>query len=65
MAALGEEVAFRGYLLTRLTELLGRGPAGLGASVVGSSVLFGMLHTEQGLVGVVASAVAGDVYGLW
>ena len=35
--------------------------AGIPATL-GSSVLFGLLHTEQGLVGVVASALTGAVF---
>ncbi len=57
-----EETAFRGYLLTRLTEVLGRSRAGLIASVTVSSILFGLLHTEQGVVGVAVSGLAGAVF---
>jgi membrane protease YdiL (CAAX protease family) len=53
LAAFGEELAYRGYLLTRLREALGGGRAGLLVGVVASSVLFGLGHTEQGLIGVV------------
>ncbi len=62
LAAVGEELAFRGYLQTRLTELLGaRGP-GLVVSVVVSSLLFGMVHTEQGLVGVLLTTIDGIAF---
>jgi len=53
LGALVEEVAFRGFLLTRLRELLGGGRAALAVAVVVSSLLFGVLHSEQGVVGVV------------
>lgn len=53
LGALVEEAAFRGYLLTRLREVTGAGTVGVVVSVVVSSVLFGVLHGEQGLVGVV------------
>ena len=62
LAAFCEEAAFRGYLLTRLTDLLGPGRLQVVVAVVGSSVLFGLLHTEQGVVGVVAAALAGAVF---
>lgn len=39
--------------MTRLRQLTG---------VIGSSVLFGLLHTEQGVVGVVAAGLAGAVF---
>jgi membrane protease YdiL (CAAX protease family) len=64
LAALCEEVAFRGYLLTRLTDVLGAGRLQRLAAVLGSSVLFGMLHTEQGVVGVTAAALAGAVFSV-
>lgn len=62
LAAFCEEVAFRGYLLTRLTDVLGPGRVQQLIGVLGSSVLFGLLHTEQGIVGVVAAALAGAVF---
>lgn len=52
LAAVVEEVAFRGFLFTRLREALGAGRLGLVAAAVGSAALFGLVHTEQGLVGV-------------
>jgi membrane protease YdiL (CAAX protease family) len=62
LGALVEEAAFRGFLLTRLRQVLGHGTAGLATAVVVSSVLFGVLHSEQGLVGVVAVALDGVVF---
>lgn len=52
LAAFGEEVAYRGYLLTRCRAAAGGGRAGLIVGVLASSVLFGLGHTEQGLIGV-------------
>jgi len=57
LAAIVEEVAFRGFLLTRLRDAIGHGRTGLLLAVVVSSVLFGVLHSEQGLVGVVIVAL--------
>ena len=64
LAAFCEEVAFRGYLLTRLTDLLGPGRLRQLVAVLGSSALFGILHTEQGVVGIVAAALAGAVFSV-
>jgi uncharacterized protein len=64
LAAFCEETAFRGYLLTRLEDVLGHSRAGLFAAVAVSSVLFGLLHTEQGVVGVTVSGLAGAVFTL-
>jgi membrane protease YdiL (CAAX protease family) len=53
LAAIGEEVAYRGFLLTRLRELLPAGRTGAVVAAVVSAVLFGWLHREYGVVGVV------------
>ncbi|HSU37497.1 MAG TPA: CPBP family intramembrane glutamic endopeptidase [Propionibacteriaceae bacterium] len=52
LAALGEEVAYRGYLHTRIREVLPEGRSGLVLAVALTSALFGFAHTEQGVVGV-------------
>jgi membrane protease YdiL (CAAX protease family) len=52
VAAIGEEVVYRGFLPTRITDVTGRGAAGVLVAVLGSSVLFGLAHTEQGTIGV-------------
>ena len=55
LAAFGEELAYRGFLLTRITDVLGPNLVGVIVAVVGSSVLFGLAHTEHGAVGVVVT----------
>jgi uncharacterized protein len=62
VAAVGEELAYRGYLQTRLRQLLGHGRAGLISAVIVSSVLFGVAHTEQGLVGALTITLDGVVF---
>lgn len=62
LAAVGEELAFRGFLQTRLTELLDAQGIGLVVSIAVSSLLFGMLHTEQGLVGVLLTTIDGIAF---
>jgi membrane protease YdiL (CAAX protease family) len=64
LGAVCEELAFRGYLLTRLRELLGPGRVGTGLAVLASAVLFGVLHSEQGVVGVVAVALDGAAFAV-
>ncbi len=58
LGALVEELAFRGYLMARVAALLPPGAASVGAAVV-SAVLFGLIHTEQGLVGVLLTTADG------
>lgn len=47
--------AFRGFIPTRVAELVGRGSTGVAAGVVISAVLFAAIHVEQGAVGVGAT----------
>lgn len=55
LAALGEEAVYRGYLPTRVLEAVGPGRAGAVLGVLAPAVLFALLHTEQGVVGVVVT----------
>lgn len=61
LAAFGEEMVYRGYLLNRLADLWGQTQFGWGASVLISSLLFGSVHLYQGLAGVVETFVFGMV----
>lgn len=63
VAAVGEEVAYRGYILTRMSELF-RGRWCIWAAVLLSSGLFGLAHTEQGAVGVALSFIDGVAFAL-
>lgn len=62
-AAFGEEVAYRGYLLTRAAELGGRSTAAYWLGIVFVSILFGYGHYYKGPSGIVDSAVAGLILG--
>jgi membrane protease YdiL (CAAX protease family) len=62
LAAFGEELVYRGYLMNRVADLGGsRGAWALSLVVV--SILFGVLHWPQGITGVVVNVCAGFVYG--
>lgn len=62
-AAIGEEFAYRGYLLRRTIEALGGSTRGSVAAVLLCGALFGIGHYYQGLVGMVDSTVSGLVFG--
>lgn len=62
-AAFGEEMSYRGYLLTRAADLGGRTQAAYWAAVIAVSVLFGYGHFYKGPTGVMDSAFAGLVLG--
>lgn len=57
LAALGEEMVYRGYFQKLLTHLFGSNLPGILLTVGISSLLFGLAHTEQGLIGVVVTTV--------
>jgi len=64
LAAFGEELAFRGYLMNRLAGL---GHGTLGAwlvSLLVASALFGWAHGGQGLTGMLQEGFAGFLLGL-
>jgi uncharacterized protein len=64
LAAFGEEMVFRGYLMQRVIDLVGETRLGWAVALVASSALFGWAHRYQGPAGVVATAVLGAVLGL-
>jgi membrane protease YdiL (CAAX protease family) len=62
-AAFGEEIGYRGYLLTRAADVGGRSRAAYWAGVLVVSVLFGYGHYYKGPSGIVDSGMAGLVLG--
>jgi len=62
-AAFGEEIAYRGYLLTRAADLGGRSAAAYWVGVVFVSVLFGYGHYYKGPAGIIDSGIAGLILG--
>lgn len=63
LAAFGEEMAYRGYVLERAATLGRRSPAAYLASIIVVSLLFGVGHYYQGVAGVVGSVFSGLVFG--
>ena len=57
LAALGEEVVYRGYLQKLLCNLFNNNNLGVAASIGFSSLLFGLAHVEQGFVGVLVTTI--------
>ena len=64
-SAFGEEVIWRGFLLTRLAHVLGGSRGAVWGGVAISSVLFGLLHLYQGLPGVIATGMVGLVFSVF
>jgi len=62
-AAFGEEIGYRGYLMTRFGEMAGGGRIGKAVSLVIVSLLFGFGHFYKGPAGVVESTASGLLLG--
>lgn len=63
LAAFGEELVYRGYLMSRAADL-GQGSRGAWlAGLVGISALFGWGHVDQGITGMVQESLAGLMLG--
>jgi uncharacterized protein len=64
LAAFGEEICFRGFLMERLARLFGGSNAAWIASLLLSSVVFGLGHTEQGPAGWLQEGLSGLLLGI-
>lgn len=64
IAAFGEEMVYRGYVLERAAALGGHTRVAYAVGVVSISVLFGLGHWYQGPGGVASSAFAGLYFGI-
>jgi membrane protease YdiL (CAAX protease family) len=62
-AAFGEEIAYRGYLLTRAADIGFRSTTAYWVGIVLVSILFGYGHYYKGPSGVIDSGIAGLVLG--
>ena len=63
LAAVVEELAYRGWILTRCVEAGGGSRGAWAVGLVVSSVLFGIVHAYQGLSGMIATGLSGVVFG--
>jgi hypothetical protein len=62
-AAFGEEVFYRGYLMSRFAQFMGEGRIAWGVAVVAQAILFGAAHAYQGPPGMVGIAVGALITG--
>ena len=63
LAAFGEELGYRGYVMPRVADLGGRTRAAWLASLVFTSALFGWGHGGQGITGMTQETLAGLMLG--
>src|SRR5688572_29601048 len=64
LAAFGEEICFRGFLMNRLAGIFGKSRVAWILSLVLSSILFGWGHTEQGITGWIQEGLSGFYLGI-
>jgi hypothetical protein len=64
LAAFGEEICFRGFLMKRLAQLFGESRVAWIVALILSSVLFGWGHTEQGVAGWIQEGLSGLLLGV-
>jgi membrane protease YdiL (CAAX protease family) len=64
-AAFLEELLWRGYLIERLLDLVGkRSKLAWAIALLGSAAIFGLVHIDQGLAGMFKIGAVGLVFGL-
>jgi membrane protease YdiL (CAAX protease family) len=64
VAAFGEEIVYRGYFMSRVTDLIGKKAAKWAVSLLFSAVLFGLIHYYQGPSGMISTGMSGLVFGI-
>ncbi len=62
-ASIPEEVIYRGFLMGRLSEVFGRGKGGAAATVFVQAIVFGSIHFQWGIGGMIMTFVMGIVWG--
>ncbi len=63
-AAFGEEMTYRGYVLNRTADSLGRTRLGWMVGLLFVTGLFGFGHSYQGLAGVLDTGIHGLIFGV-
>jgi uncharacterized protein len=64
LAGLGEELAWRGYILNRVADLFGRSRMGWVISIGIVSVAFGLGHSYQDWTGIIENSIDGALLAL-
>ncbi len=59
LAAFGEELVYRGYLMNRVADFFGRNRTAWTVSLILTSTLFGFGHFDQGAIGQIENVIGG------
>ena len=63
LAAFGEELVYRGYIMNRVADLVGASRAGWLISLILVSIIFGITHLYQGISGIIVITLTGLLFG--
>lgn len=64
VAAFGEEMIYRGYLMNRVADLLNRTRTAWVISLIIVHIIFGLSHSAQGLTGMIDEGLMGLLLGI-
>lgn len=64
LAAFGEELVWRGYLMNRVADFFKSSRRGWLISLIAVNIAFGFAHQYQGVTGVIENAIDGFLLGL-
>jgi membrane protease YdiL (CAAX protease family) len=64
LAAFGEELVYRGYLMNRVADLMNRTRGAWIVSLIAVHVAFGLAHAYQGITGVLDEGLQGLLLGM-
>jgi membrane protease YdiL (CAAX protease family) len=62
-ASIPEEVIYRGFLIGRLSDIFGRGFGGTSLTVLVQALIFGSIHFQWGIGGMIMTFIMGIVWG--
>jgi membrane protease YdiL (CAAX protease family) len=63
-AAVPEEIVYRGFLIRQFEGLYGGGAGAAALAVLSQAIIFGLVHFQWGLGGIVVASIMGLVWGI-
>lgn len=63
-AGFGEEIIWRGFIMTQISRLFGGSKTGWTIGLFSSAIIFGLVHAYQGVTGILMTGFTGIVFGL-
>ena len=63
-AAIPEEIVYRGFLMDRFTRLFGGGAGASWLAALAQALVFGLVHFQWGLGGILMTTIMGLVWGV-